>query len=190
MARLDAYAALLLRWNGRINLVAAGDVVGFRARHLDDALQLLPLLPLDIEPAADLGSGGGLPGMVLALAEPERAWHLVEADRRKAAFLRTAAAELGAVNVSVHALRIEDTALPPLGLLTARALAPLAALLEHAARLLAPGGIALFPKGRGADAELTEARAAWSMREERFPSRTDPRATILRISGIERAAGF
>ncbi len=188
--RLDAYAALLLRWNARINLVAAGDAGNFRRRHLDDALQLLPLLPPgDAGPAADLGSGGGLPGMVLALAEPGRPWHLVEADKRKAAFLLTAAAELGVDNVSVHARRIEDTVLPPLAVLTARALAPLGLLLGHAARLLAPHGVAVFPKGRGAGAELTEARGAWSMREERFPSRTDADATILRISGIRRAAG-
>ena len=173
----------------RINLVASGDAASFRARHLDDAAQLLPLLPDGAEPAADLGSGSGLPGMVLALGEPHRPWHLVEADKRKAAFLRTAAAELGAANVSVHARRIEDVSLPPLGLLTARALAPLAVLLGHAVRLLAADGLAIFPKGRNADAELTEARAAWSMREERFPSRTDAAATILRISGIRRADG-
>ena len=88
----------------------------FGRRHVEDAAQLLPLLPRDTCPAADLGSGGGLPGMVLAMAEPDRPWHLVEADKRKAAFLRTAAAELGAGNVSVHAVRIEDAVLPALGL--------------------------------------------------------------------------
>lgn len=144
--RFDAYAALLQRWNARINLVAAGDAAEFGRRHLDDAAQLLPLLPRDTCPAADLGSGGGLPGMVLALAEPERPWHLVEADKRKAAFLRTAAAELGAGNVSVHAVRIEDAVLPALGLLTARALAPLGVLLGHAHRLLSRKGWRCFRK--------------------------------------------
>ncbi|MFT8244981.1 16S rRNA (guanine(527)-N(7))-methyltransferase RsmG [Roseomonas sp. BN140053] len=186
-ARLDGYAALLLRWNARINLIAPGDAAAFRQRHVEDSLQLLPLLPAGTGPAADLGSGGGLPGLVLALCEPGRPWHLVEADKRKSAFLRTAAAELGATNVAVHSSRIEDTTLPPLALLTARALAPLTTLLPFAERFLAPSGVAVFPKGRNAGAELTEAAAAWTMQVERFPSRTDPSATLLRITGIRRA---
>jgi 16S rRNA (guanine527-N7)-methyltransferase len=71
--------------------------------------------------------------------------------------------------------------------LTARAFAPLTAILPHAARLLALGGIALLPKGRTAEAELTEAAAGWTLQVERFRSRTDPSATILRLSEIRRA---
>lgn len=186
-ARLDAFLALFLRWNARINLVAAGDAAALRARHLDDSLQLLPLLPAGTGPAADLGTGGGFPGLVLAAADPARPWHLVEADRRKAAFLLAASAELGLANTTVHAARIEAVALPPLALVTARALAPLTTLLAHAARLLADGGTALFPKGRTAEAEWTAAAADWTMTTERFSSRTDPGATILRIGGIRRA---
>lgn len=185
-ARLDAYAGLLLRWNARINLIAPGDAAQFRQRHVEDSLQLLPLLPPGTDPAADLGSGGGLPGMVLALAEPGRPWHLVESDRRKAAFLQSVAGELAAANVTIHPKRIEDVALPPLGLLTARALAPLETLLGYAERLLAPHGAALFPKGRTVEAELTRAAATWTMTTERFPSRTDPSSTLLRITGIRR----
>ena len=185
--RLDAYAAMLLRWNERINLIAPRDAAAFRTRHIEDSLQLLPLLPANQMPGADLGSGGGLPGMVLALAEPGRLWNLVESDKRKSAFLQAVAGELGATNVTVHPRRIEDTTLPPLGVLTARALAPLRLLLPYAARFLAPEGIALFPKGKTAEAELTEATPSWSMAVERFPSGTDPSATLLRISGIRRA---
>ncbi|MFC0410270.1 16S rRNA (guanine(527)-N(7))-methyltransferase RsmG [Roseomonas elaeocarpi] len=185
--RLDAYAAMLLRWNQRINLIAPRDAAEFRTRHVEDSLQLLPLLPENNAPAADLGSGGGLPGLVLALADPGRLWNLVESDKRKAAFLQAAAAELGAGNVTVHPRRIDDVSLPPLGVLTARALAPLTELLPWAARFLAPEGIALFPKGRTAEDELTAALPSWSMAVERFPSRTDPAASLLRISGIRRA---
>jgi len=188
-ARLDGYAALLSRWNTRINLVSFRNPAELRRRHVEDCLQLLPLLPPGDGAAADLGSGAGLPGLVLALAEPGREWHLVEADQRKAAFLRAAAAEAGAGNVRVHAERIESVALPPLALLTARALAPLPDLLAHAERLLRPDGAALFPKGRRAADELTAAEAAWSMRVERFASGTDPDATILRLTGIRRRAG-
>lgn len=185
--RLDAFLALLLRWNARINLVAERDAETLRRRHIADSLQLLPLLPENPGPAADLGTGGGFPGLVLAIADTARPWHLVESDKRKAAFLLAASAELGLAHVTVHAARIEAVALPPLALLTARALAPLGTLLGHAARLLAPAGTALFPKGRNAEAELTAARADWTMEVARFESRTEPGATILRITGIHRA---
>jgi len=186
IARLDAFKALLGTWNARINLVAPGDVANLDRRHIADSLQLLPLLPAD-GVAADLGSGAGFPGLILAAAEPARAWHLVESDRRKAAFLGEAARVMVLPNVTIHASRIEVTTLPPVAILTARALAPLSALLEHAERLLAPGGVALFPKGQAAEAELTEALRGWTLRVERHPSATDPAATILRISEIARA---
>jgi 16S rRNA (guanine527-N7)-methyltransferase len=182
-AKLDAYLALLIQWNSRINMVAERDPAILRARHLCDCLQLLPLLPAGPGPIADLGSGAGLPGLVLAIAT-DRPIHLVESDRRKAAFLTEAAARLALPHVRVHASRIEQVRIPPLAAVTARALAPLTTLLAHAARLLAPGEIALFPKGRTAEAELTAARARWTFTAERFASRTDPEATILRLSDI------
>lgn len=185
-ARLDGFLALLLRWNARINLVAEQDAERLRARHIADSLQLLPLLPEGDGPAADLGTGGGFPGLILAIADAGRPWHLVESDRRKAAFLLAASAELGLSHVRVHAERIEAVSLPPLALVTARALAPLTTLLGHAARLLRPDGTAVFPKGRTAEAELTAAGADWTMSTERFESRTEPGATILRITGIRR----
>ncbi|WP_338148242.1 16S rRNA (guanine(527)-N(7))-methyltransferase RsmG [Neoroseomonas eburnea] len=185
-ALLAAYRDLLLRWNATINLVAAKTAADIDRRHIADSLQLLPLLPTE-GPIADLGSGAGLPGLVLAAAMPEREIHLVESDKRKAAFLIEAAGTLKLTKVKVHATRIEQAALPPLAAVTARALAPLAALLVHAAEFLAPGGIAIFPKGRTAEQELTSAAADWHFTVERFASRTDPEATILRLSEISRA---
>jgi 16S rRNA (guanine527-N7)-methyltransferase len=185
-ARLAAYRDLLLRWNATINLVAARSAADLDRRHIADALQLVPLLP-DQGAIADLGSGGGLPGLVIAAALPGRELHLVESDRRKAAFLVEAAARLGLPQVRVHAQRVEAVALPPVAAVTARALAPLETLLAHAARLLAPGGIAVFPKGRAAAQELTKASTGWHFHAERFESRTDPEATILRLSEIRRA---
>lgn len=186
-ARLAAYRDLLLRWNATINLVAAKSAADIDRRHIADSLQLLPLLPPD-GPVADLGSGGGLPGLVIAAALPEREVHLVESDRRKAAFLIEAAGTLGLKRAKVHAVRLEAAALPPIACVTARALAPLDALLGHAARFLTPGGVAVFPKGRTAEEELTTAAARWHFTTERFTSRTDPEATILRLSEIRRAA--
>ncbi len=182
-ARLDAYADLLLRWNGRINLIGRATIESLRQRHVEDCLQLVPLLPEGDGPIGDLGSGAGLPGIILAITTG-RPTHLVESDRRKAAFLTEAAARLGLTRVTIHPTRIEEARLPPLALLTARALAPLKALLPEAARLLAPGGTALFPKGRMAEAELAEVASDWSFTLDRFASRTDPEATIFRLSDI------
>jgi 16S rRNA (guanine527-N7)-methyltransferase len=184
--RLARFTALLLRWNSRINLVAERDPATIRRRHVEDALQLAPLLPPGCGPIGDLGSGGGFPGLVLAMTV-SRPVHLVEADRRKAAFLTETAAQLGLDHVRVHPDRIESARIPLLAAVTARALAPLETLLGHAERLLAPDGTAIFPKGRTAEAELTDARHRWTFRAERFPSRTDPEAAILRLSQIRRA---
>jgi len=185
--RLDGFLELLLRWNSRINLVSGKDLGTLRERHLADSLQLLPLVPAGKGALVDLGSGGGFPGMVLAAAL-ERPVHLVESDRRKAAFLQAAAAELGLSHVAVHPVRIEALRLPPAAVVTARALAPLAVLLPWAATLLAPEGVALFPKGRAAAEELAAAEAAgWTMSVEQFKSKTDPNAILFRMSGIRRA---
>ena len=184
---LRAYVDLLLRWNSRINLVAECEAAEIWRRHVLDCLQILPLLPADAGPLLDLGSGGGFPGLVLAATATARPTHLVESDRRKAAFLAEAARHLGLAHVRVHATRIDAASLPPAAVLTARALAPLPTLLGHAHRLLAPGGTAIFPKGRTAEDELTAAAPDWTMRVERFPSLTDPAATILRLSEIRPA---
>lgn len=184
--RLETFVPLFLRWNARINLAAVKDAATLRQRHIADSLQLLPLIPDDDSPMADLGTGGGFPGLVLAMGL-SRPVHLVESDRRKAAFLQAAAAELGLHHVTIHAERIEAVTLPPVGLVTARALAPLAQLLDWTERLLAPDGTAIFPKGRTALDELSVATPLWTFRAEPFKSSTDPEATILRMSGIRRA---
>jgi 16S rRNA (guanine527-N7)-methyltransferase len=186
-ARLATYTDLLLRWNATINLVSARTASEVEQRHIADSLQLLPLLP-PAGPIADLGSGAGLPGLVLAAALPEREVHLVESDRRKSAFLIDAAGRMGLARVTIHPQRIEQAILPPIAAMTARALAPLETLLGFAVRILAPGGVAILPKGRNAEQELTAAAAHWHFNTERFESRTDPEATILRLSEIRRAS--
>ena len=99
--RLDRFAALLLRWNGTLNLIAPRDAPIIWQRHIADSLQLAPLIPPGVTRAIDLGSGGGFPGLVLAIATG-LPFDLIESDRRKAAFLRTASAETGA-SAAVHA---------------------------------------------------------------------------------------
>lgn len=180
-ARLREYLKLLVAWNARINLVAGAPEEHLWQRHILDCWQLLPLLPDG--PLADLGSGGGLPGLVIAMGR-EQETHLVESDRRKSAFLIEASRALNLRHVSVHPVRIEDVKLPPISVVTARALAPLKVLIPQAARILAADGVCVFPKGRTADVELTEAAPNWFMQVERFQSRTDTQATILRFSEI------
>jgi 16S rRNA (guanine527-N7)-methyltransferase len=183
--RLAAFRDLLLRWNARINLISGETATEIDQRHIADCAQLGPLLPGE-GPVADIGSGAGLPGMVLAIFQPDRAFHLVESDKRKAAFLVEASAQLKLPMVRVHACRAENAKLPALSAITARACAPLASLLPYAVKFLAPGGVALFPKGKTAEKELTEAALDWHFTLEHFPSATSPEATILRLSNIHR----
>jgi 16S rRNA (guanine527-N7)-methyltransferase len=181
---LERFASLLLHWNRTVNLIAAGDESSLWQRHIADSLQLAPLMRPPPAKAIDLGSGAGFPGLILALATGVP-FDLIEADTRKAVFLREAARITGAP-VRVLASRIEATDLPPAPLITTRALAPLPKLLALAAPLLAPGGTCLFLKGSGAQAELTAAAAQWHMQVQCFPSQTAPNACILRISDLHR----
>ena len=182
--RLDRFLALVLTWNRTINLVGRQDERQIRQRHLEDSLALVPCLPSSFERAIDLGSGGGFPGIVLAIATG-RHFDLIESDQRKAAFLREAA-RISEAPATVHAVRIEAARLPLAPLVTARALAALPALLDWAVPLLAPGGVCVFPKGRTAEQELTEARRQWHMRVEAWSNPLAPDARILRLSEISR----
>lgn len=187
--RLSRFVALLEKWNPRINLVAASTLPAVWTRHIVDSLQVFDIAAVRTGTWADLGTGGGFPGLVVALVAAEEAPDLrvilVESDSRKAAFLAAALRETG-IAADLRATRIE--ALPPLGaaVLSARALAPLTRLLDHAAQHLAPGGRALFPKGQAHDREVEEALASWRFRLQKHPSRTDPQAVILEIEDISR----
>jgi len=182
--RLTAFAALLTRWNPTIRLISSQAVDHLWARHIDDALQLVPHMPSNVTHAIDLGSGGGFPGLILALATGVH-FDLVESDSRKAAFL-VEAATLTKAPATIHATRIEDLALESRMLVTARALAPLPKLLELSQPLLADGGVCLFPKGERAETEIIEARKGWIMDLQQMPSRTAPMGQILRISNLRR----
>lgn len=184
MARLEAFARLLTSWNARINLVSSHDLPRLWSRHIADSLQLIPLMPEDLSAAIDLGSGAGFPGLVLALATGIP-FTLIEANRRKAAFLAEAA-RLTDAPVHIENARIEQASAAPARLVTARALAPLPTLLALAHPFLAPDGFALFPAGKSVEPELTQVSRRWHMRVERFPSRTNPEASVLRLSEIRR----
>jgi 16S rRNA (guanine527-N7)-methyltransferase len=187
--RLRTYAALLERWTPRINLVAPSTVGDLWTRHIVDSAQLFSLAPDTARRWVDLGSGGGLPGVVIAAmaadSRPDLQVHLVESDQRKAVFLRTVAREIG-LSFSVHAVRAES--LDPLDadVLSARALAPLDRLLDLAKRHLRPGGLCLFPKGATWRDEVRTALARHAFRCEEVESSTAPHAVILKIGDIVR----
>lgn len=188
--RLDRYESLVRRWSPAINLVSKASLADFGTRHLADSAQLLLHAPPGARRWADLGSGGGLPGLVVAILaaelRPDLQVTLVEADARKAAFLDTAVRELG-LGAAVVVGRAET--LPPLAadVISARALAPLSTLLGFAERHMAAGGTALFPKGARHAAEIAEALDRWRFSVQKLPSLTDPEAVILRIGDVSRA---
>ena len=181
LGRLHAYAALLETWTSAINLVGAADREQIWSRHIEDSLRLLPHVPPGATHGMDLGSGAGLPGLVLAIASGIP-FALVESDRRKAAFLQEAI-RVTSAPAQVHAVRIEALTLPPAPLVTARALAPLDRLLTLAAPLLTKGGTALFPKGVRVEAELEQARRTWHMDVVQHNSPGQP-GTLLSITGL------
>jgi 16S rRNA (guanine527-N7)-methyltransferase len=183
-ARLRQFAELLLRWNTTLNLIAARDADVVWKRHIADSLQLVPLMPEGITRAVDLGTGGGFPGMVLAIATGV-AFDLIESDQRKASFLRTAVLQTGAP-ATVHCCRIEDATVPAAGLVTARALAPLPRLLPLAARLLTDDGVCLFLKGATVGEELAAVDRDWSMAVEQVPSQTSADGMVLKVTGLRR----
>jgi 16S rRNA (guanine527-N7)-methyltransferase len=185
LQRLCAYLELLRRWQGAINLVGASTLADPWRRHILDCGQIAPHVPRGADRVLDLGSGAGLPGLVLALLGVPGV-QLVESDRRKAQFLREAA-RATAAPVVVHAARIEELELCA-DVVTARALAPLPRLLELAAPRLAPHGRCLFLKGQSVQDELTRARQSWHMHSEIVPSRSEPRGVLLKLEGVGRAS--
>lgn len=190
LSRLEQFAGLVAKWTRRINLVAAASLPHIWGRHIRDSAQLVLIPDRPPDRWLDLGSGGGFPGIVVAVlaAEiwPDARVTLVESDQRKAAFLRTAAREL-TLDVEVRAERAET--MPPFfaDVLSARALAPLSDLMGLAHRHLAPNGMAIFPKGRNAMAEVDAARRDWRFALAIRDSLTDHEGRLLRIERIERA---
>jgi len=183
--RLQAYIGLLLAWTARLNLIGRSTQEQVWTRHVVDSLQLLPMIPSASRDALDVGSGAGLPGIVLAIARPNLPITLVESDQRKAAFLRHVGYTLRLLNITVVAGRIEATSLQA-DIVTARAVAPLPKLLELVAPCLRPGGSALLLKGDGVEEELTAASERWTFRVDRAASCTDPHGAILHLSEIAK----
>ncbi len=170
--QLLAYQALLERWNHAYNLTAVRDPEQMITRHLLDSLAVAPFV--HGETLADLGTGAGLPGIPLAIAEPQRRVLLVDSNGKKVRFLREAIRTLELANVRVEQARVETLA-GSFDCITARAFASLGDMLTWGGHLLAPDGIWLALKGRAPDDELAA-----------IPAPFEVRAThVLRVPGLD-----
>jgi 16S rRNA (guanine527-N7)-methyltransferase len=147
MTVMRRYAELLLKWNAKINLTAASSLDD-ALHHIADCEAILVHIPNDARTLVDIGSGGGLPAVVIAAARPEIVVSAVEPIQKKHAFLRTAARELGLPNLQPRAARIEDVELDAFDVATSRATFALDEWLARGLRLVRPGGVVLGMEGR------------------------------------------
>ena len=181
--QLEIYENLLLRWQSSINLVGRSTLDEVWTRHFLDSAQLADLAPLDRR-WADLGSGAGFPGLVIALFQQTHAageMHLIESDKRKAAFLREVSREIGA-SAHIHNERCDDvlSEIQP-EVVVSRAMTDIGRLIAYAQPFVEKGGVGLFPKGRDIVVELTRASIPSNFQIVLKQSRTDPEAAIVQV---------
>lgn len=187
--RLKLLVDLLKKWNPRINLVSKSTLEEVWTRHILDSAQIFGLVDQPVAKWVDIGSGGGFPGLVVAILSmddnPKCETTLIESDQRKCAFLRTVLRETG-VRGHVLAKRIEEADPQGADVLSARALADLGLLFTFAERHLSKGGAMLFPKGVTWQKELLAAQESWSFSHEVIKSRTEPNSVILKVKDLRR----
>lgn len=187
--RLELLAQLLVKWNAKINLVSPSTIDDLWTRHILDSAQIFKMAEGDPGRWLDIGSGGGFPGLVIAILnmELETPWDItmMESDIRKCTFLRTVLRETGAV-ANVVTARIEKAEPQKADVVSARALADLSKLFEFTERHMLPTGQALFPKGVNWKKELQAAEKSWSFSSEVIKSETQEGAVILKVRDITR----
>jgi 16S rRNA (guanine527-N7)-methyltransferase len=185
--KLSTYRDMLVEWNGKFNLVAASTLPHIWARHFLDSAQLMAFIPETALTLADMGAGAGFPGLVLALLAQDKKLplhiHSIESTGKKADFLQAVIDALK-LNVTVRRDRVENIRDLKVDIITARAMKALPELLKYANYLLHKDTICIFPKGRAAAEELTQARKYWTFTEEIHPSRSDDSGSVLVLSGL------
>jgi 16S rRNA (guanine527-N7)-methyltransferase len=190
LGKLEAFAERVQRWNSAVNLIARSTAADVWSRHIVDSAQLFRFCSPEAKLWLDLGSGGGFPGLVIALLAKEQApalrVALVESDKRKAAFLQQAASALQ-VDCAVHCARIESLAPQVADVVSARALASLDQLMAYAARHCTTGGLGIFPKGENFAEEVATARQSWRFDIETHESAVKSGAALLLVRNIDRA---
>lgn len=185
--RLTQYQEMLVEWNEKFNLVAASTLPNIWTRHFLDSAQLFPYLPANAMTMADMGAGAGFPGLVLAIMAQDlnKPLHLtaIEATGKKADFLQAVVDRLK-LNVTIRRERIEDIRDLKVDMVTARALKALPELLKYANYLMHKDTTCIFPKGRNAAEELTQAKKYWTFKSEIHPSRSDESGSILVLTEL------
>ena len=189
---LQHFDSALRKWTKQINLISRNTVDDIWTRHIVDSAQVWPLVPQSTQHLVDIGSGGGLPAIVIAILAKEKSPSLqitlIESDQRKCAFLRSMSRELS-LGLNIIADRIEDAPPQSADVLTARALASLSDLFPHIQRHIAPHGRALLLKGRTHASEVETARQSWQFSLTAHPSLTADDARILEVGDIHRVTG-
>lgn len=178
---------LLLTWNKRINLVSKSALDEFWKRHALDSWQVTRFVPKDAKTILDLGSGGGFPGLALAIAakhnQSGQTVTLVESVGKKANFLRTVIRELN-LPASVKAERVESLPSVPVDLISARAFAPLPQLLTYAHPFWAEDTAAVLLKGQSLEDEIESAKEKWSFNADTSPSVSAPDGVVVKIQNL------
>lgn len=178
---LTRFSALLVDEATRQNLISAATIPTLWSRHLVDSAQLIEHAEGHAGTWLDIGSGAGLPGLVVAVLT-DRQVTLVEPRKRRAEFLTRCAEALGVADrVRIEARSVQQIDHEPAAVISARAVAPLAALLEMAHRHTSKTTLWILPKGRSVESEVAAARETWHGRFDLMPSVTDPDARIVLI---------
>ena len=185
----EAWHALLLKWNRKINLVSPAALEGFWRRHALDSWQITPYISSKAHNSLDLGSGAGFPAIAMAIDSKYRKMDhqtlMVESAGKKASFLRTVIRELN-LPAKVTSERAESLPAQPYDVISARAFAPLDRLFNYAQPFWGKETIGLFLKGENVDAELIEAHKSWKYDVESIPSLSDTTGCILKVTGLRR----
>ncbi|WP_295994759.1 16S rRNA (guanine(527)-N(7))-methyltransferase RsmG [Rugamonas sp.] len=161
--KLLDYLALLLKWNSVYNLTSLRDPMQMVTHHLLDSLAAVPAFAGAVN-VLDVGAGGGLPGMVLAIARPDMKVAMIDTVHKKTAFLTQVKAELGLANVTVYTMRVEQLEVKqPYDVITSRAFADLSDFVNWSGHLLAEGGQFIALKGVAPQDERERLPADWKV---------------------------
>jgi 16S rRNA (guanine527-N7)-methyltransferase len=182
--RLELFAALCNQWTKSINLVSNSNADNLWDRHICDSLRVARHIPENTAVISDFGSGGGFPGIILAILAPWKV-HLVESNQKKCAFLAAVSSELK-LNTQIHTARIESLTPWDSDVVTARALAPLSKLFELLHPFISRTQKTLFFKGRGAEEEVLDAAKNWEFSHILYEEKNQESGPIVEIKDLSR----
>jgi 16S rRNA (guanine527-N7)-methyltransferase len=184
--QLMDYLALMAKWNSVYNLTSLRDPMQMVTHHLLDSLAAVSAFE-GVKCVLDVGAGGGLPGLVLAIARPDMQVSLIDTVHKKTAFLTQVKAELGLANVTVYTMKVQDLKAGPFEVITSRAFADLSDFVNWSGHLLAEGGKFIALKGTAPAEEQQRLPQEWKVQELR-PLRVPKLEAERHLVFIERVA--